>query len=319
MKPRPNRRSRTALHLSLLACALLALPSVAAAGDDPAGRLPEPLAGYPLPLWLEPPIRGTGPSFEELVMERVNQERWTNGQLPPLKNDPLLDQSSEVHSANMASRDFFGHCDLVDLTLPGDRMTAVGYLWNSLGENVAAGQSTPQSVMDSWMGSSGHRANILSTDFREVGIGYVLDASDQGNVDFDADSDCTADSSGHGPYFHYWTQNFGRRSNVYPVVIDREAYLTESRDVDLYLYGTGFAVEMRIRNETGGFTPWMPFAADVPWTLTSGSGVKEVTVEIRSGGGTVRSASDTIVLEDTDPEIFSDGFESGDTSAWSSG
>ena len=68
---------------------------------------------------------------------------------------------------------------------------------------------------------------------------------------------------------------------------------------------------------TSAFSAWMPFASDTTWTLSSGDGVKTVTAEIRNGGGTVLSHSDTIILEDADGLIFADGFESGNTTEWS--
>jgi uncharacterized protein YkwD len=70
-----------------------------------------------------------------------------------------------------------------------DRMAAIGYTgWTALGENVAAGYGSVDSVMTGWMGSTGHRANIVSANFTHVGFGR-------------------ADSSRGTPY---WTQNFGR-------------------------------------------------------------------------------------------------------------
>ena len=146
------------------------------------------------------------------------------------------------------------------------------------------------------MGSSGHRANILSTVSREIGAGHVYQAGDGANVRGDADGDCTPDSFGGGPYLHYWTQNFGRRNFVYPVVIDREAYETGDREVDLYIYGTGFAVDMRIRNDGGTWSDWMPYATNMPWTLPAVNGLRLVEVEIRNGT-TVLGASDTILLD----------------------
>jgi hypothetical protein len=168
------------------------------------------------------------------------------------------------------------------------------------------------------MASSGHRANILSTGYRELGVGYHLDAGDLANVRNDLDTNCAAESNNNGPYFRYWTQDFGRRDTVYPVVIDREAHSTPSQNVDLYLYGAGFATEMRIRNSPGSFGPWEPFSSNRAWQLTSNGGLKTVIVEIRNfAGGTVRTATDTILLDQPLVVIFEDGFESGNTSAWS--
>lgn len=309
---------RTPLSTTLVVSVLLLIPIAPAArasGEDV--ELAGPLTGYPLPLELEspPPTKAGDPTFEEQVVEIVNQERWDNGQLPPLKQNSLLDAASEGHSANMASRDFFAHCDLDTLSGPGSRVTAAGYPWVALGENIAAGYSTPASVMAGWMGSPGHRANILSGSYSEIGVGYVLDGSDTGNVRQDQNGDCVTDVTGAGPYFRYWTQDFGRRLGVYPVVINREAFMTTDRNVSLYVYGAFWAVDMRIRNENGVWTAWQPFATDVAWTLSSGSGVKTVTVELRNGVMSVLSQSDTIMLDQGDL-IFDDGFESGDVSTW---
>ena len=132
---------------------------------------------------------------------------------------------------------------------------------------------------------------------------------------FDLNGDCVVESSANGPYFHYWTQNFGSRSGVYPVVIDREAFMTADRNVSLYVYGTGWGIDMRIRNENGAWTDWQPFSANVDWTLSPGSGTKTVTVEIRNGVMSVLSHSDTIYLDQGDG-ILEDNFESGGTSNW---
>jgi hypothetical protein len=195
----------------------------------------------------------------------------------------------------MAQRDFFAHCDLDTGASPWDRMQAVGYSYNSAGENIAAGYSSPASVMAGWMSSSGHRANILSTSYRELGIGYFYQSGDQGNVRFDDNGDCTADEFNNGPYFSYWTQNFGRRNSVYPVVINREAYETGSAAVDLYVYGEGWAQDMRFCNSGGTWSAWQPYAPDASWTLTGGSGLRYVIAQIRNGG-TTYTAYDSIFL-----------------------
>jgi uncharacterized protein YkwD len=303
--------------------------SLAAFSAELAGwDLSKPLTFYfPPPLAVEPStssagesfLKNGGPTLEDQVMELVNQERWNNGGLPPLKRNPLLDNSAELHSGNMAARNFFAHCDPDTGSMPWDRVTDAGYTWNYAGENLAAGSNTAAGAMAQWMGSTPHRNQILSTTSRELGIGYVHDPSDAGNVRYDNDRNCVSDDFNNGPWHHYWTQNFGLRNTVYPVVIEREAYQTATRDVNLYLYGSGWADEMRIRNEDGAWTPWQPFSANLAWQLSPGGGTKEVFVEIRSGG-TVRSTSDTIVSTDTyDPnQVFPDGFESGGTDAWSS-
>ena len=251
---------------------------------------------FPLPPGTAPLGSPGAPSFEQQVVEIVNQERTAAGQ-PPLKKNDLLDTSSLFHSTNMADRDFFAHCDPDTGHSPGTRVTNSGYSWNSVGENIAAGYSTPASVMAAWMNSSGHRANILSSGFREIGIGYYLPSSDDPDVRRDHNRDCAPDGALEGPYYRYWTQNFGRRNSVYPVVIDAESFVTDSRDVDLYVYGSGFAQEMRFRNENGPWSAWEPYQQNKTWQLSHGNEEKTVTAEIRNSSNTVRSATDTIHLD----------------------
>jgi hypothetical protein len=150
--------------------------------------------------------------------------------------------------------------------------------------------------------SPGHRENILHTTMREISVGYYFDATDTSNIREDLNGDSVVDSFGNGPFTNYWTQNFGRRANVYPVVINREAYETASQTVNLYVYGVDSdfpfftATEMRFRNDTGVFSAWEPYNESKVWVLSSGAGVKEVFVEIKNAGGTVRSESDTIIF-----------------------
>ena len=272
---------------------------------------PEPFEQAPLTL------RANG-DYEDQVIELVNQQRWNNGQLPPLKFNAQLRAAAYGHSSRMGTRNFFGHCDLDSLATLGTRIAASGYPALFAGENIGAGYTSPQAAVNGWMASPGHRANILSTGYREIGVGYYHDASDSSNVRFDLDGNCIAESSSNGPYRHYWTQNFGQ-SFTYPVVIDREAYSTSVRNVSLYLYGNGWATQMRIQNTGEPFTPWMTFNPNVNWQLSQGGGTKTVTVEIRNASGTVRSATDTIFYDAPSSSldfVFGDGFESGSIAAW---
>ncbi|MFI0924314.1 sigma-70 family RNA polymerase sigma factor [Streptomyces sp. NPDC021012] len=127
---------------------------------------------------------GSGSTAQQ-VIGLVNQERAKAG-CGPLTEHPLLTKAAQGHSDDMAARDFFDHTN-PDGDGPGERITAAGYAWASYGENIAKGQTTAAQVMDSWMNSPGHRANILNCGFKEIGIGLH--------------------TSG-GPY---WTQAFGSR------------------------------------------------------------------------------------------------------------
>ncbi|MEU7645084.1 sigma-70 family RNA polymerase sigma factor [Streptomyces huasconensis] len=105
----------------------------------------------------------------EQVVALVNTERAKAG-CGPVRSNGRLAAAATKHSADMAARDYFDHTS-PDGTDPGDRITAAGYRWSTYGENIARGQRTPASVMESWMNSPGHRANILNCDFKELGVG----------------------------------------------------------------------------------------------------------------------------------------------------
>jgi len=226
-----------------------------------------------------PAPAATNAAWEQQVIELVNQQRKENG-LPPLKQVTSLTDAARWYAKDMVDDDYFGpgH-DTYDR--PGGRLVKVcawsariGAFytgWNALGENLAYDASSPQATVTGWMGSSGHRANILNEDYWETGVGYRAGAS----------------------YGHCWVQDFGRRSGVYPVVIDDEAVSTPSRFVDLYVYGSWS--EIRIRNDDEAFGPWRPFTNTLAWTLANVDGLRTVDVEMR-GRSTTATARDTISL-----------------------
>ncbi len=250
-------------------------------------------------------------TFEERVLERVNLARWENGELPPLKGQSNLRAAAFGHSQAMGVRNFFGHCDPDTGSQPGTRMTAAGYSGNSGGENIAAGYFDPADVMQGWMNSPGHRSNILSTGYRELGVGYYADMPDTSNVR--RMNGCTPSGQTAGPYLHYWTQNFGRRDAVYPVVIAREAWQVSQCSIDVYLYGSGWATQYRLSNNGSNWSAWQPFASNVLWNLSGpAGGTATVYAEIRNGAGQVRSAQDSVRLAvacSVSDLIFANGFQ----------
>lgn len=129
-------------------------------------------------------------TFAARVVALVNQERAAAG-CQALQVDSRLASAATAHSLDMAVNDFFSHTGS-DGSLPWDRMAAAGYVYSTAGENIAAGYTTPEAVVDGWMKSSGHRANILNCAFTETGVGYVFLADDEGQVN----------------YHHYWTHVF---------------------------------------------------------------------------------------------------------------
>lgn len=132
------------------------------------------------------------PDFAQHVVDLTNEERLEAG-CAPLNVSLQLVTAAQGHSEDMASNDFFSHTGS-DGSLPWDRMEAAGYEWREAGENIAAGYSTPESVVAGWMASDGHRANILRCSYQDIGVGYVYLEDDTGAVN----------------YHHYWTQVFGR-------------------------------------------------------------------------------------------------------------
>ena len=162
-----------------------------------------------------------GPSVVEQVVVLTNQERAKAGQ-PPLKANPLLAQVAADHSQAMADGDFFDHTNPVSGTEPRDRAGDAGYPGSKVGENIAQGTDTPEAVVEGWMNSPGHRANILDPDFREIGVGYVYDTED-------------AILCGDLPCQHYWTQVFGVQPDVHPLVINSDAFSTTTAVLQHYM------------------------------------------------------------------------------------
>jgi hypothetical protein len=119
-------------------------------------------------------------TFEKQVLELTNQERVKNG-LSPLKANNELNYAADKYAQDMSEGGFFSHTG-PDGSKPWDRAEAVGYEARMMGENIAAGQRTPQQVVKDWMNSPGHRQNILRPQYKELGVGF---------------------------HNNYWVQNFG--------------------------------------------------------------------------------------------------------------
>jgi uncharacterized YkwD family protein/spore coat assembly protein SafA len=107
---------------------------------------------------------------EQQVLNLVNQERAKQG-LPALKMDWELSRVARTKSDDMQAKGYFSH-QSPTYGSPFDMMKQFGISYRTAGENIAKGQRTPQEVMNSWMNSSGHRANILKRDFTHLGVGY---------------------------------------------------------------------------------------------------------------------------------------------------
>ncbi len=118
--------------------------------------------------------------YEQEVIRLTNAERAAGG-CGPLANNNKLHAAALGHSVDMAENDYFSHTSR-DGSSMTDRIERQGYAWRRLAENIAAGYRSPAAVVDGWMNSSGHRANIMNCDLTEIGVGF---------------------------HDYYWTQNFG--------------------------------------------------------------------------------------------------------------
>ena len=110
-------------------------------------------------------------SFEQEVIRLVNEIRAENG-LKALTYDWELSRVARYKSQDMKDNKYFSHTSPVYGT-PFQMIKNFGISYRSAGENNAKGYSTPQAVVNSWMNSSGHRANILNANYTHIGVGYV--------------------------------------------------------------------------------------------------------------------------------------------------
>ncbi len=228
-------------------------------------------------------VAPTNLEFEQQVVELTNALRVAEG-LPPLKLNVDLSNAARYHTADMLEDDYFKHRtydringELVEVCEWFERLNSFLPGTTSSAENIAGGHLSPQAVVNGWLESSGHRDNMLSDSYREIGAGFA------GN---------------------YWSQIFAVQSGVFPLVINNEAAATESLQVTLYVHG-GWS-EMRMRNvggaDGGGWSDWQPFASESAWTLPADPGLHTVEVEMRREGFSA-SSRDSIELLGTAVEL----------------
>ena len=128
-----------------------------------------------------------GDDWRDEILRLANLERERAGLLPLTQNQTLEDLATQ-YACEMIYYDFFDHEHAVTGSRPTDRATESGYDWLAFAENLAAGQPTPARAMADWMASEGHRENILSPQFTELGVGVRTG----------------------GQFQTYWVQEFGR-------------------------------------------------------------------------------------------------------------
>ncbi|MBM7060656.1 CAP domain-containing protein [Pseudomonas sp. UL073] len=123
------------------------------------------------------------------VLEQINaaraQARQCGGQAfaaaPALTWNATLGSTAESHSRSMANGNYFDHRDR-DGRTPSDRAELAGYSGPQIGENLAAGLDSPRKVVDGWLASPGHCANLMSPQFSEVGAAYAVDPKSDAGI-----------------------------------------------------------------------------------------------------------------------------------------
>ncbi|MFD8598947.1 sigma-70 family RNA polymerase sigma factor [Kitasatospora sp. NPDC059646] len=166
-------------------------PSAAPSPSAPPSSPPSSQAPVPAPPASRPAASPTAAAaakrsadLGQQVLDLVNVQRAQAG-CPAMRSNAQLTAAAQAQSDDMAARSFFDHTN-PDGEGPQQRIDAAGYEWSGWGENIARGQKDAAAVMNSWMNSPGHRANILNCKFTELGVGVRQGAG--------------------GPW---WTQDFG--------------------------------------------------------------------------------------------------------------
>ncbi len=193
-------------HAASLACGLVValLAACGGGGDgtsasDPASATAPGAAGGIDPAMAEATATCGLKDFAASALERINALRASGASCGsrgafapalPLRWNALLTRAAAAHTADMAANDYFSHTSADGRSMV-DRVDATGYAWSSLGENIAAGYATVDSVIDGWIHSDGHCANLMNPAFDEVGLA------------------CVAGAAG-SRYGRYWTQDLAR-------------------------------------------------------------------------------------------------------------
>ena len=162
------RRLRLKLTtLAVVGCSLLAGPAAGTASAAPCSG-----AGAD-------PVETPRKQIARSTVCLLNKERTARG-LHKLRLNPRLSKAARAHSLDMVAKQYFDHVSQAGRDVV-DRLTRTGYLGDAqswvVGENLAwgsGGRSTPRQIVKAWMGSPGHRQNILTGRFREIGIGVVI-------------------------------------------------------------------------------------------------------------------------------------------------
>ena len=136
------------------------------------------------------------PRVAARVLELVNEARAkprncgsrSFPNVPPLKLSPILSRAALAHAQDMSAHQRFEHRGS-DGSMPANRALRAGYNWLAVGENIAEGAANAEVVVQGWLQSPGHCVNIMSPQYREMGLAYFTDFAHKGDI--------------------YWAQTFG--------------------------------------------------------------------------------------------------------------
>ena len=134
-------------------------------------QIPNPELIYPGQVLNIPSLDEENLDYEKEVVRLVNEERAKYG-LGALKEDWELSRVARYKSQDMKDKKYFSHTSPT-YGSPFEMMKAFGLSYSYAGENIAMGQRTPKEVVNAWMNSPGHRANILNASYKKIGVGYV--------------------------------------------------------------------------------------------------------------------------------------------------
>ncbi len=134
------------------------------------------------------PVPDDAPAVGQRVLQLTNEarsqaRRCGRKKFPattPLQQVADLDHAALAHAREMAAHSYLGHQSR-DGSMPDDRATRAGYVWSAVAENVAAGQPSAEEVVNTWLESPGHCANLMDPRYTDTGIAFAVDkASDKG-------------------------------------------------------------------------------------------------------------------------------------------
>lgn len=173
-------------------CAVLTEPALQEIGIYQQGPQTWIVAAAPF----APVVAAQADDVAERVLKLVNAARGqarTCGDKPfapagTLKLNNTLSTVSQGHAADMAKFSYFAH-QARDGSQPADRATRGGYRWRAVGENIAAGQTTPESAVEGWIKSPPHCANLMGQQYTEMGVAFTVNKASEAGI--------------------YWVQMFG--------------------------------------------------------------------------------------------------------------